>query len=154
VSAAITIDTEVFTKMDPYVQLTLSGQAMEKTKTHQSAGKTPVWNETKRFPVGSVQDLGKALKVQIMEEDIRYHDEVGVETLSLGLLYNWGQGIKEDFHVFSAKTGFSTGMLKLHTTWEAAPVKPVAVPEEKKAPTVTQPLQKVEDKKVPAKPVQ
>ena len=40
--AKLTHDTETFGKMDPYVKVTIGGQS-QKTKTHNSGGKTPRW---------------------------------------------------------------------------------------------------------------
>ena len=53
--ARLTRDTEVFSKMDPYV---IIQTRMEKfrTTTKDGAGKTPVWNETFNIDVKYVGD--------------------------------------------------------------------------------------------------
>ena len=48
--AQLTRDTEIMTKMDPYVIIKYAGKEF-KTKVMSEAGKTPVWNQSFQFPV-------------------------------------------------------------------------------------------------------
>lgn len=49
--ANLTRDTEMVGKMDPYLELTIGGNQVHKTKTLDGAGKTPEWNEEFTFEV-------------------------------------------------------------------------------------------------------
>ena len=41
----MTRDTEMVGKMDPYLEMTIGGNAVHKTRTLDGAGKNPEWNE-------------------------------------------------------------------------------------------------------------
>lgn len=45
VDAKLTRDTEMFGKMDPYLDFSINGVHLHKTAVKDEAGKTPVWNE-------------------------------------------------------------------------------------------------------------
>lgn len=53
VDAELYRDTEVISKMDPYVIIRYGGRDV-KTSTKNEAGKRPVWNETFTIPVTSI----------------------------------------------------------------------------------------------------
>ena len=48
-SAELIVDSEVFTKMDPFITIDFKGAAQAKTKTAQSAGKAPKWTDKLTF---------------------------------------------------------------------------------------------------------
>ncbi len=48
ICAKLTIDTELFGKMDPYVKMSLGGQQF-KTKTAHGMGKNPTWQDSFSF---------------------------------------------------------------------------------------------------------
>ena len=47
IEAKLSIDTELFGKMDPYLEMEVLGKTYQ-TTVHQDGGKLPVWNHT--FP--------------------------------------------------------------------------------------------------------
>lgn len=48
-SADLTVDSEAFTKMDPFITVDFKGTAQAKTKTAQGAGKKPAWTDKLTF---------------------------------------------------------------------------------------------------------
>lgn len=61
-----------------------------RTKTHQSAGMSPVWNETFTYALKDESSLSGTLKIGLVEEDIMHNDDYGTESVQIGLLYNCG----------------------------------------------------------------
>lgn len=66
-TAKLTRNTDFFSKMDPYVVVTV-GDLTKKTKTHNYGGKNPKWDQTLKFKLTgqnfftiSVYDKGKYL---------------------------------------------------------------------------------------------
>ena len=57
-------DTDLFSKMDPYVILRI-GEYVIKTSTKKSAGKYPIWNELYTFFVKT----NESLKFEVWDED-------------------------------------------------------------------------------------
>ena len=72
IEAKLTRDTDFFSKMDPWVQLKCRDWKA-RTKTKNSAGKTPVWNET--FNV-DVKYIGDDLNIVVYDEDLTSSDLV------------------------------------------------------------------------------
>lgn len=107
VDAELKDDSDVFSKMDPFVTLLLPGDTVAKqTKAHQNAGMAPVWNETFTFPVMDVKALSGVVTYKVMEEDSKnHHDELGGDSILLGLLYNGGQGLTAKLPLFNQKEG-------------------------------------------------
>jgi hypothetical protein len=60
-----------------------------------------VFNETFKFPITKVNDVAGALKITVMEEDIKNHDLIGSDTLYFPLLYNEGKGLQGNFPIFN-----------------------------------------------------
>lgn len=75
VSANLTRDTETFGKMDPFTVLKYNGHEF-KTTVKDSAGKTPVWNESFRIPLGQGYET-KLLEFSVWDEDTLSNDLVG-----------------------------------------------------------------------------
>jgi len=75
VSANLTRDTETFGKMDPFTTLKYDGKDW-KTTVKDSAGKTPVWNETFRIQLGPNHE-NKMLEFSVWDEDTMSNDLVG-----------------------------------------------------------------------------
>jgi len=48
-SADLIVDSDVFTKMDPFITIDFKGAAQAKTLTAQSADKTPKWTDKLTF---------------------------------------------------------------------------------------------------------
>ena len=65
-------DTDLFSKMDPYVVVEINGQT-QKTKVHNKGGKTPVWNDSLTF---SVTGLEKIAHCKIYDKDAYSSDFV------------------------------------------------------------------------------
>ena len=49
ISADLIVESDVFTKMDPFVTIDFKGAEQAKTKTAQGAGKAPKWTEKLTF---------------------------------------------------------------------------------------------------------
>lgn len=92
--AKLTRDTDFWTKMDPWVQIHCR-DFKARTKTHQSGGKTPKWNET--FNI-DVKYIGDDLRLTIMDEDVVSHDFVAETNIKVSSLCMNG-GIEEWFPV-------------------------------------------------------
>jgi C2 domain len=60
---------------------------LQKTKTKQSAGLTPEWNENFKYTINSIEDFKQSFVLTLKEEDLYEHDTMGDITLPLGLLY-------------------------------------------------------------------
>lgn len=71
-------DTETFGKMDPYVSVRV-GNMKVKTKTHQSGGKAPKWNDTLQFELENEDTID----IAVYDEDTVTDDLVGETTLFL-----------------------------------------------------------------------
>ena len=67
-------NTEMFGKMDPFVQVTIGSQT-KRTSTHKNGGKNPRWNgEVLEFDITNEQEM----KLTVFdEESIKKHDTVG-----------------------------------------------------------------------------
>ena len=76
VNARLTHDTELFGSMDPYVKVTVGGHT-QKTITHNSAGKTPRWEQTLQFRLNGKEDT---VRVEVYDEDTVTDDLVGETT--------------------------------------------------------------------------
>jgi Ca2+-dependent lipid-binding protein len=82
--AELTIDTEMFGKMDPFVTFEMKqADGMKpfehKTKVHDGAGKKPVWNETFDVPVTNCH---LNLKFTIKDKDVLSSDLIGIGSLT------------------------------------------------------------------------
>lgn len=71
--AALTRDTELIGKMDPYVEIVLGGQKV-RTSVKDEAGKTPVWME--QYTLSMTNQL-EQLRLTVFDEDITTDDLVG-----------------------------------------------------------------------------
>lgn len=96
ICAKLTHDTEVFSKMDPYCIVTLGSQR-QRTRTCNSAGKFPNWNESLVFS-RTVEDI---LLIAVMDDDIGRDDLVGETTFPLARMA--GMGTFEDWLQLSYK---------------------------------------------------
>ena len=72
VEAKLTRDTEVFGKMDPFVELVTPLQKV-RTRTIDGAGKTPKWNTV--FDI-TVKDPEHQITISVFDEDSTTNDEV------------------------------------------------------------------------------
>lgn len=81
VSANLTRDTETFGKMDPFTVVKYNGNEF-KTTVKDSAGKTPVWNETFRIPLGENYQ-NKILEFSVWDEDTLSNDLVGESSVPI-----------------------------------------------------------------------
>jgi len=71
-TAKLTRNTDFFSKMDPYVVLTC-GDLEKKTRTHNSGGKNPQWDDTLKFKVNG-QNM---ISISVYDEDLAKDDHVG-----------------------------------------------------------------------------
>jgi Ca2+-dependent lipid-binding protein len=94
VGARLTRDTEIFTKMDPFIVLKLREQTL-RTKVLKSAGKTPDWDET--FDL-DIRYIGDDLQLDVMDEDIMSSERVGSAIVKISALCTNG-GVDEWFDV-------------------------------------------------------
>lgn len=66
-------NTEMFGKMDPFVQIDYRINKF-KTKVNDSGGVTPKWNEIFKIPVYSIDDI---LKMTCKDQDLIIDDIIG-----------------------------------------------------------------------------
>ena len=78
-------DTETFGKMDPFVTFQL-GTTAQKTRTHESGGKTPCWSDTLSFNLTHTTELF----IRVMDEDTCSDDMVGETRLNLDPIISKG----------------------------------------------------------------
>ena len=76
--AKLTRDTEFLGKMDPYIALSV-GDEKRRTKTHDNAGKTPVWFDVFEFNKTNEETIF----FDVHDEDVGKDDLVGSGTISL-----------------------------------------------------------------------
>jgi hypothetical protein len=108
---------------------------MKRTKTIQSGGKTPQFNEKFSFPINDLKTaLAMQFKIILMEEDIKYHDELGSTTLSYPILFCFGEGLKKAPHYVYDKNGVSSAKIWLTVNFQATekPKEIIKPPEEAK----------------------
>ena len=138
-SAEIIVDSETFTKMDTWVQIEATGQQMKRTKTIQSGGKTPQYNEKFSFPINDLKAaLTMQFKIMLMKEDIKNHDELSSTTLNYPILFCLGEGLKKAPHYIYDKNGVSLAKIWLTITYQATEkLKEIIKPaEEVKQPVI------------------
>ena len=111
IEARLTRDTETFGKMDPYVKIQTRQQQL-RTKTKNSAGKTPVWNET--FNI-DVKYVGDDITIQCYDSDPGSDDLIGEVTFKLSALCV-GNGMDEWFAI--AYRGRASGQIHLKSVWK------------------------------------
>ena len=63
-------DTELVSKMDPYVIIRYGGRDL-KTSTKDEAGKKPIWNEDFSIPIRSINER---MEIIVMDKDITKDD--------------------------------------------------------------------------------
>ena len=80
IEAKLTRDTEMFGKMDPFLELSIGGVQIYKTAVIDEAGKTPQWNEAVDF---EVKDMSAEVFFRVSDEDVTSNDIVGEGTCSL-----------------------------------------------------------------------
>ena len=79
IEARLTRDTEVFSKMDPYAEIT-TRQSKFKTRTIQGGGKNPKWQQA--FDV-DVKYVGDDIFIKVLDEDVTSSDLVSWKIPSL-----------------------------------------------------------------------
>ncbi len=72
INADLKRDTELFGKMDPYVKITIGSQT-KKTRTHNSGGKHPRWEETLNFYLNKEEEM----RIAVYDKDMTKDDLVG-----------------------------------------------------------------------------
>jgi len=87
VEAKLTRDTEVMGSMSPYVTMVFKGKKY-KSKTKNSAGKIPKWNEKFTFEVSSADE---ELMLRVWDQDLTTSDAVGFVKIKMSsLIINMG----------------------------------------------------------------
>ncbi len=104
VGAALTRDTEMIGKMDPYLELSIGGVQVHKTKTLDEAGKNPQWNEECSF---EVKDLNVEVQFKVSDEDYGSDDIVGEGKCTLADLCANG-GMDGNFDILHKGSGAGT----------------------------------------------
>ena len=94
VAARLTRDTDTFGKMDPYVVIEYRGTKY-KTRTHQSGGKNPFWNQEFQLSVGAI---GDDLTIKVMDEDVSSDDFIGMTIMKVSSLVI-NNGVNEWFNI-------------------------------------------------------
>ena len=79
IEAALSRDTEMMGKMDPWCQVTTAYQKV-RTRTMDGAGKTPKWETTFSIKVYNDQEI---IKFSVFDEDVMKNDTVGEETYKI-----------------------------------------------------------------------
>ena len=97
VCAQLSIDTDFFTKMDPYVKIRVGAQQY-KTKAAKNMGKRPQWQESFTFNI----DYENQLNFEIYDKDITIDDYIGYGTVDLGQVLLMGR-MQEWYPVFTNK---------------------------------------------------
>ena len=73
----------MFGKMDPYLELSIGGELIHKTKVLDDAGKNPKWDEDVTF---EVKDQNAEVHFKVFDEDTGSDDIVGEGTCTLAEL--------------------------------------------------------------------
>ena len=107
ISAKLTRDTETFGKMDPYCKVTIKGQVL-KTRTHNNAGKNPIWNQVLKFKIQPGRD--DELQLAVYDEDMTKDDLVGESTYFLDEVVRKGRVVE---NITIAYKGRSSGLVTL-----------------------------------------
>ena len=96
-SAKITISTELFGKMDPYVKIKIGNNTYQ-SAVAQGQHKTPTWTDTFSFKINGES----AMELTVLEKDTLSKDDlIGEATVQLGEMYlrkngsNWHEIRKE-----------------------------------------------------------
>lgn len=71
--AVINRDTQLIGKMDPFMVFEIRNRKYQ-TRALSGAGKNPIWDETLKIPVDSMQEF---VKVTCYDEDLIVHAMVG-----------------------------------------------------------------------------
>jgi Ca2+-dependent lipid-binding protein len=114
IEAKLTRDTEFFSKMDPFVKISMRDQNY-KTKVLQGGGKLPKWNET--FDL-DVKYVGDDMHVEVRDEDVTASDLIGECTIKLSSLCING-GLDDWFDI--QYKGKKSGTIHLKGVW--TPIK-------------------------------
>eukprot|EP00347_Sterkiella_histriomuscorum_P000269 403376529 len=85
-SANLTRDTEIFSKMDPYVVIKIGNQE-KKSLVHNEGGKHPRWNETFMFDITNET----CLNITVMDKDMVNDDIVGSTNVPLDATFRSGK---------------------------------------------------------------
>ena len=94
VKAELTRDTEMFSEMDPFCQMTYK-KCDYKTQTHQEGGKKPKWNREFEIHVDNIND---PIKFWVGEKDLTWDDDVGTAELTVKDIIGEGLNGKDDWY--------------------------------------------------------
>ena len=90
-SAKLTRDTDTFSKMDPYVRMTMPGGNVEQCMPHEGGGKNPRWSGyIWQFPKIGNQDI----RVEVWDSDGTSDDKVGAGILHVDYITQQDQIIQ------------------------------------------------------------
>ncbi len=137
-------DVDVFTKMDPLCEFSLVGftdvktsKSDFKTKTHQSGGKSPVWNEKFDMTLNITSDKinsGTGIIFKVIDEDIKHHDLIG-ESVIVSIVDLCSAVDKPKLHGIKLQhQNKETGLLNIEVSF-----KPKEVPKPPEPPKVEAP---------------
>ena len=106
-SATLSHDTELFSRMSPYVICVLEG-SRQKSKAHNLGGKQPKWNDTLIFNVNSPSGM----IVQVWDDDFMFDDFIGEGHVDLSA-YFVNPGVCRNENVVLNYKGKRAGMINL-----------------------------------------
>ena len=115
IEAKLTRDTELFGKMDPWVNIETRHQKL-RTRTLNGAGKTPKWDQA--FDV-DVKYIGDDMNITVYDEDVTTNDLVGKTVIKLSALCV-NNGLDDWFPIHYK--GKQSGQLHLKGVWTPAKV--------------------------------
>ena len=86
IEAVLTRNTEAYGKMDPFCQVKKGASIMMKTNVLAEAGKTPKWNETKKFEIADGSEFLEFIELVVMDADSYSNETVGNISLHMSEL--------------------------------------------------------------------
>lgn len=108
--AKLTHDTETFGRMDPYCTVTI-GARKQQTRTHNSGGKNPVWQDTLSFDIS-----GESMaEFNVFDKDNMSADD-WIGSISIPLHEICAKGTYSNWYNLNRK-GKSSGTLMVQFEW-------------------------------------
>ncbi|CAI2375321.1 unnamed protein product [Moneuplotes crassus] len=102
-------DTEMFSKMDPFIKFECGGQK-KKTKTHHSGGKNPTWDDCITMDAFGCKNL----IITVYDEDVFSNDKIGTYSIPISTIQ--AHGVFKDWVKLMYK-GKIAGELYLEITY-------------------------------------
>ena len=113
-------DSDIITKMDPFVVVELNGQRFS-TSIKENEGTHCIWKETAKFKVNSLTRDGRKLIIRVYDEDVTNNELAGEGTVDLlkeGLLVPSSKPVTKEYNL--AAKGVSAGTIKIESDFVLA----------------------------------